>query len=60
MKTSRKPTQWAVHCPNHGKVYLTWEEYGKQLDNPEDLWHCPICWHVAQWDDRNYTREYHD
>ena len=37
---SAEPTQYAVECPIHGKVYLTPEEYDRQL-SIHDRWRCP-------------------
>lgn len=34
-------TPYAVHCPIHGVVYLTEEEYLRQLDQPDLVWSCP-------------------
>lgn len=52
--TSPARTPWAVHCPMHGKVYLTNETYMAQLARVNSLWECPICRQPAWWDDENY------
>lgn len=51
---SPSPTAWAVICPVHGKVYLTYHEYLAQLQRPDDRWMCSACGLVAGWDDANY------
>ena len=60
------PTPWAVICPNLrallvsavvadrgsvGLVFLTEDQYLKQLRAPGDKWHCPECGAEAEWDD---------
>lgn len=56
----RKRTPWAIICKDdypdlsHGLVYLTKDEYERQLSAPHSLWKCPICRCSAQWDDDNY------
>ena len=62
----RKRTPWAVICRetdyiddpelSHGLVYLTQEEYMRQLSVPDALWKCPICRCSAVWDDDNYEK----
>lgn len=49
-----KPTPWAIHCRKHGKVYLSRSEYNYQMNHGDELWSCPICCVLAQWDDDNY------
>lgn len=49
-----KKTPWAVFCPVHGRVYLTFPQYDAQLSKPDDLWRCPICGATSQWDDDTY------
>lgn len=51
---SQEPTAWAVICGEHGQVFLTREEYDRQMDSPSALWACPECGEVAQWDDDNF------
>lgn len=51
---SSMPTPWAVLCPMHGKVYLAAREYENQLLACDDLWKCPICGRVSEFDDENY------
>lgn len=38
---STKPTPYAVTCPVHGRVYLTEEEYHRQMMKPDQVWACP-------------------
>jgi hypothetical protein len=47
-------TPWAVICRQHGKQFLTHEEYQYQMNRPDSLWMCPICGESAWWDDDNY------
>ena len=35
------PTPYAVQCPTHGMVYLTEEEYDRQLCKSANRWECP-------------------
>jgi len=61
---SSKPTPYAIICygpfdlPGNGcgKVYLTEEEYSKQISNPNKTWRCPNCRYEASWDDDNYEK----
>lgn len=57
----RPRTPYAVQCEGHledypscGLVYLTYEEYMRQLSAPNATWRCPICRAGADWDDDNY------
>jgi hypothetical protein len=62
--SSANPTPWAVICPQHGRVYLTNDEYRVQLDRPNAGWECtevvtgtaPVgpCGEESEWDDENY------
>jgi hypothetical protein len=63
--SSPAPTPWAVICPQHGRVYLTREEYRVQMNRPNSGWECtevviegpaPIgpCSNDSEWDDENY------
>lgn len=58
----RKRTPYAVICSDlwpsmrHGLVYLTEEEYDRQMDAPSKTWRCPICRHEADWDDDNFEQ----
>lgn len=54
------PTPWAVICPTlarmscidpPGLVFLTEDQYLKQLTAPGEKWHCPGCGAEAEWDD---------
>ena len=63
---STKETPYAVHCPKHGKVYLTQGEYGRQLSKPDSGWTCPVmsadpeefglCGRYSDWDDNQYEK----
>jgi len=53
---SPTPTAWAVNCPRDGLVYLTREEYTRQISRVDDLWKCPRCGRDAQWDDDTYEQ----
>ena len=48
-------TPWAVICTEHGQVFLTFEEYIRQLDKPNSIWTCPKCGEAAPWDDDHYA-----
>ena len=54
--TERQETPWAVTCDEHGLVFLTQEEYSKQMKVPSKTWRCPICREEAIWDDENYEK----
>jgi len=47
------PPQYGVICPHHGPVPLREAEYLKQLDRPDELWQCPVCKRIAQWDNNS-------
>jgi predicted RNA-binding Zn-ribbon protein involved in translation (DUF1610 family) len=52
-------TPWAVICPTCGRpgdhlVFLTREEYMRQLSSPDYKWECPRCGQNATWSDSNY------
>lgn len=58
-------TPWAIRCygidPEMGAgpctkdlVYLTKEEYMRQMNVPSRTWRCPRCGGDAMWDDANY------
>ena len=49
-------TPYAVLCREHGQVFLTKDEYGRQLSRPDALWQCPKCGEEATWDDDHYER----
>lgn len=49
-------TPYMVHCLKHGEVYLTIEEYDRQMMAADGLWTCPIDLTLATWDDANYER----
>lgn len=68
-----EPTQWAVICPTHGRVYLTKRAYDAQMNNAGAVWRCPKwstpeeikrdpyligpCGAPCDWDDDNYENE---
>lgn len=54
-RTSEAPTPWAVTCPTHGQVFLSREEYSRQLVAIDNPWTCPECEARADWDDENYA-----
>lgn len=59
---------WAIICYQHDtpellaelkgrptRVYLTREQYDKQMSNPNARWKCPACGACpVEWDDDNY------
>jgi Fe2+ or Zn2+ uptake regulation protein len=47
-------TRYAVICPNHGQVFITFEEYMEQLDKPDSFWKCTKCNQISEFDDNNY------
>lgn len=47
-------TPWAVICPNHGKEFLTHEQYMDQLCLSDLMWKCPICSEYSEWCDENF------
>lgn len=49
-----EPTPWAVICREHGKQYLTGEQYDDQMMKADSYWACPICGGHSSWDDDNY------
>jgi hypothetical protein len=51
---SQAPSPFAVICRTHGQVYITEDDYVKQLSMPDALWTCPECGGVAEFDDDNY------
>lgn len=50
------PTAHAIICPKHGQVFLSPQEYIRQLDQPDSRWTCPVCGNddPVQFDDSNY------
>lgn len=52
------PTPYAVLCRVHGRVFLTHDEYQRQMQRAGDVWRCPLnhCGRAAEWDDDNYDR----
>jgi len=53
---SEVETAYAVLCPTHGQVFLTDDEYGRQLCRADDRWICPKCGEICNWDDDNYEK----
>jgi hypothetical protein len=51
-----KATPWAVVCHKHGRVFLTQQQYDKQMIVADAFWICPVCGDVASWDDDNYEK----
>lgn len=61
---STKRTPWAVYCPKHGQIFLTREEYNRQLMEDDYGWTCPLmcaevddigpCGRRSEFDDDNY------
>ncbi len=51
---STEPTPYAVLCRSHGKVYLTKDEYNRQMCAPDSRWSCPECGRICDFDDDNY------
>lgn len=45
----------SIPCTN-GIIFLTTEEYRKQMRDPDAKWKCPICGSNAIWDDENYEQ----
>jgi len=54
---SAVPTRYAVICQVHGRVYMTKEEYDRQIWDADDLWKCPECGSTATFDNENYDRD---
>lgn len=53
-RESSEPTGFAVICPEHGRVFLSEEEYDRQLSRPDSTWKCPRCGKASEWDEDNY------
>ena len=53
---SSTPTAYAVICPKHEQIFLTHEEYIRQLEAPDSKWVCPYCNRLAEFDDANYEK----
>jgi hypothetical protein len=51
---SQSPTPYRLWCPVHGGVYLTNDEYMRQMLNANDHWRCPVCMARSRFDDKNY------
>lgn len=50
------PTPYAVICRTDGQVFLTEDEYARQMSRPDSLWACPKCGEPAAFDDDHYER----
>lgn len=65
LRESLKPTPYGVHCCgdlfhacNDGEIiYLTEDEYKKQMWDADSRWRCPRCGHEAWWDGKNYDNK---
>ena len=58
-RISSTPTPYKIFCPDDGSMYLTLEEYDRQMsfENANIGWTCPHCWrHDCGWDDNNFER----
>jgi hypothetical protein len=54
-----KPARYAaLHCPDHGLVYIGFAEYVKQLYMPNRKWSCPSCGCVATFDDEYFEQQH--
>jgi hypothetical protein len=47
---------YAVICRQDARVFLTEEEYRRQLSAPDFLWTCPKCGAVAEFDDETWEK----
>lgn len=56
-RVSDEPTPWRLKCPIHGGVFLTEDEYVRQLEMPNRRWCCPKCGRLAAWDDANFKEQ---
>lgn len=53
---STTPTENAVICQTDGQVFMTEEEYQKQLGRSNADWACPKCGNPASWDEVNFEK----
>jgi predicted RNA-binding Zn-ribbon protein involved in translation (DUF1610 family) len=52
---SESRTPFAILCPDCGQVFLTEDEYDRQMSAPDSRWQCPKCLaKPVDWDDDNY------
>ena len=51
---SEVPTPWAVICCDHGRVFLSYHEYVRQMNRPDSVWICPACGDSAGFDDETF------
>lgn len=62
MKEHGTPGPHAVICKDNEihsspmRVFLSEEEYNRQMDRPDDTWSCPLCGSMATWDDDNLEK----
>lgn len=49
-----------VLCPTHGNRHLSRTEYLDQLERPEEVWVCPTCGQVAEFDDDYFWQTHGD
>ncbi len=47
-------TNLGVICPVHGQQGLQTKEYNSQMMDADNLWTCPMCGMISQWDDDRY------
>lgn len=50
------PTPYAIICSKDGQVFLSNDEYARQMSRPDSFWTCPKCGERASFDDDNYER----
>jgi hypothetical protein len=43
--------KYIIICPEHGEQKLSYQDYKKQLSNPDISWKCPICKQEAEFKD---------
>lgn len=52
---SDKPTRYAIICPKDGQVFLTRDEYNRQMLKADARWMCPACVTTpVEFDEDNY------
>ena len=47
---------YAILCFYHGRVYLSDYEYNQQMQFADARWVCPLCGHIADFDDDTFER----
>lgn len=55
---SEERTPYMVQCVMDGNVYLTKDEYDRQVYRHNRGWECPLCGGNAAWSDDNYEGFY--